>query len=374
VVDKPRLAVFARLASRPIPRVVRMAQVARELGYEPLFCAAMRDQGLPRADEWQGLPITRIGPYFPLLNGRRPWFYLRSVLAYNRALFRLLRQKRPAIVHASDVETMPASVLYRLLNRCRLVYNIHDNLAQRYDIPEFVRAVLNLIEGCYVLRSDATVVPEEFRRQALPRWCRRKVAIVRNTPGEIAIAPPPPTDALIRVFFGGWLDWGRGLRALLEIARLNERVELRIAGEGSDEIVRALRSHPRIRYLGFLDHESVLEETRRCHIVPALYDPAREINRFAASNKLAEAFAIGRPVLLNVELEIAAQFSGSPCVIAGPYAAIADSWPRVQRLVDDRSAYVEACAEARRHFDRSYAWPPVREAMVRALAPVGRRN
>jgi glycosyltransferase involved in cell wall biosynthesis len=369
-----RIAAFARLASRPIPRVVRMAGVARELGYRPLFCGARRDADLPREDQWQGLPILRVGPHFPLLNGRRPWFYLRSVLAYNRALYRLLRQQRPAIVHASDIETMPAAACYRLFNRCRLVYNIHDNVAQRYDFPALPRAILNLLEGCCVLRSDVTLVPEEFRREALPRWCRRRVSVVRNTPGDIAAAPPPPVDGRIRIFFGGWLDWGRGLRALLEIADAHEHVELRIAGEGSDEIVRELRAHPRVRYLGFLDHDAVIEETRRCHVVPALYDPARVINRFAASNKLAEALAIGRPVLLNAEMEIARQFEGSSCAITGRYAGIAESWPRVERLLGDRHAYREACAEARRQFEQRYAWAPVRRAMIAALAPEAREG
>jgi len=363
------LAVFARLGSRPIPRVLRIARVARELGFEPLFCGAMRDRDLPRDDDWQGMRIRRLGPHFPLLNGRRPWFYLRSVLAYNRDLFRLLRKLRPVIVHASDLETMPAGVAYRLLVGCRLIYNIHDNVAQRYNIPAWLRTVLNLVEGCCVLRADVALVPEEFRRDALPRWCRRKITVVRNTPGEIASSPPEPGNGRIRVFFGGWLDWGRGLQALLEIASANERVELRIAGEGSEEIVCALRAHPRVHFLGFLDHDAVLEETRGCHVVPALYDPVRTINRFAASNKLAEALAIGRPVLLNAEMEIARQFSGSSCAIVAPYAQIAGTWPSVERLMDDWPTYIAACAEARREYERRYAWEPVRRAIATALEP-----
>jgi glycosyltransferase involved in cell wall biosynthesis len=346
-----------------------MAQVAREAGFDPLFCGALRDPQLPRRDEWQGVPTVRLGPFFPLLNGRRPWLYLRSIAAYNRELLRLLRSRRPAIVHASDVETMPASALYRLFHRCRLVYNIHDNVGQRYDIALPLRAALNLVEGICVLASDVALVPEQFRRDALPRWCRGRVAVVRNTPGEIAFTPPPPARPRIRVFFGGWLDWGRGLEALIDIAESSERIELRVAGEGSDEIIRVLRAHPRVTYLGFLDHAAVLEETRQCHIVPALYDPVRAINRFAASNKLAEALAIGRPVLINSELEIARQFSDRACAMTAPYAEIARYWPQVERLIDDWPAYLRACADARREFERAYAWAPVHRAMWEALAP-----
>lgn len=372
--DQGRLAVFARLASRPIPRVVRMTEVARRIGFEPLFCGALRDPQLPRDDEWQGIPVVRLGRFFPLLNGRRPWLYLRSVARYNRELFSLLRKRRPGLVHASDFEAMPACILYRLLRRCRLVYNIHDNLAQRYELPAALRAVLNALEGCCVLMADVALVPEAFRRNALPRWCRRDVLVVPNTPGEISFSPPPPVDGRIRLFFGGWLDWGRGLQTLIAIAESSNRVELRVAGEGSEEIVRALRAHPRVRYLGFLDHDAVLEETRNCHVVPALYDPARAINRFAASNKLAEALAIGRPVLLNSELAVADRFSGMAFAISAPYADMARTWPSVERLIDDWPAYVAACNDARREFERTYAWAPVQRAIVAALTGADDRS
>jgi glycosyltransferase involved in cell wall biosynthesis len=368
--DHRRIAVFARLGSRPIPRVVRMARTTVELGFEPLFLGALRDRDLDRIGEWQGLRIERLGPYFPLLNGRHPYIFLRSVIGYNCALFRRLRRRRPELVHASDIETMPAVALYRFLNRVHLVYNIHDNVAQRYELPSALRAMLNFIEGCCVLRSDVTVVPEDFRRTALPAWCRHKVSVVRNTPGDIAFVPPPaPTDGRIRLFFGGWLDWGRGLRALLAIAESSPRVRLRIAGEGSEDIIRYLKSHPAATYLGFLDQDSVLEETRNSHVVAALYDPARQINRFAASNKLAEALAIGRPVFLNDEMEIARQFAGKSCVISGPYADAVSSWKLVERLLDDWPSYLHACGEARQEYERRYAWAPVHEAMIEALTP-----
>ena len=40
--DRGATAVFVKLADRPIPRVVRMMAVARELGFEPLFLGVRR--------------------------------------------------------------------------------------------------------------------------------------------------------------------------------------------------------------------------------------------------------------------------------------------------------------------------------------------
>lgn len=261
-----------------------MMRVAKELGYDGVFCGALRDEGLERDErvgEWR---IIRLGRHFPLLNGKRPFLYVNSIFRFNLDLYRFLKTSGPNLVHASDIETMPAAILYRMRHNARLIYNIHDNLAQRYNIPSPVAYFLNVMEGLCVRAADVTVVPEDFRRSALPRWCRRKVEVVRNTPEDVGFLSPDLSGDRIRIFFGGWLDWGRGLRALITIAEQCPDVELRIAGDGSPEIVAELEANPRVEYLGFVDHDVVIDETRRCHFVSALYDPARQINRFAASN------------------------------------------------------------------------------------------
>ena len=78
-------AIFVRMASQPVPRVQRGIKVAGEMGYDAMFCGAFRQEGLKEKDEWAGFPLIRIGRMFPLLNGRRPFLYLYSVLFYQWA-------------------------------------------------------------------------------------------------------------------------------------------------------------------------------------------------------------------------------------------------------------------------------------------------
>ena len=363
-------AVFARIGSRPIPRVVRMMRVAADLGYETVFCGAPREEGLSRTDEWSGCRIVRLGRHFPLLNGRRPWLYLRSVYHFNRELYRFLEKHRPALVHASDIETMAAALRYRKRTGAHVVYNIHDNLAQRYDVPAPVAWLLNALEGWCARAADVTVVPEEFRRSALPASCREQVLIVRNTPEDSGFSEPDLGGDRIRVFFAGWLDWGRGLRALLTIAAENADIELRIAGDGAPEIVAELEADPNVDYLGFVDHDAVMEETRRCHFVAALYDPARQINRFAASNKLAESLSVGRPVVVNSEMEAGKDIEPRNCLVVADYARAGQLAPRLRALHGDAEAYRAACRSARQAYEAQYAWGPVRER-IRQVLTVG---
>ncbi|WP_416832714.1 MAG: glycosyltransferase [Erythrobacter sp.] len=363
------LAVFARLGSRPIPRVVRMMEEARGLGFDTLFLSGRREEGLADEEVYSGHNVRRIGPFFPLLNGRAGWLYLRSVLGYNHALWRQLRQLRPAIVHCSDIETMPAGILYRRFSGARLIYNVHDNLAQRYTIPAWAQAVLAQVEGLAVRLSSIALVPEEFRRDMLPSWCRRKIAVVRNTPTDRGALPPNRQRKPIKLFFGGWLDKGRGLGQLLKLVRENEEFELTLAGEGSAELVAEIEANPRTRYLGFVTHDEIMRETAKAHIVTALYDPVRPINRYAASNKLSEALSCGRPALVNSEMVITGSLAEYDCLIAVPYSEINTAAVEQMRaaMADDGARYDAMCVRAREAFEARYAWKVAQNAMIAAI-------
>lgn len=362
-------AAFARLCSRPIPRVVRMMDEARGLGYDTLFLSARREEGLANKDIYAGHHVRRIGPFFPLLNGRKGWLYLRSVLGYNRALWKELRRLRPVLVHCSDIETMPAGILYRWLTGARLIYNIHDNLAQRYTIPLWIQAILNHIEGFTVRLSSIALVPEEFRRDMLPASCRGKIAVVRNTPADRGALPPNRERTPIKLFFGGWLDEGRGLSQLLMLVREHDDFELTLAGEGSPELVAQIEANPRTRYLGFVTHDTIMRETAKAHFVTALYDPLRPINRYAASNKLSEALSCGRPALVNCEMVIAASLAEHDCLIAVPYTEVNNAAVKQMRalMVAGGARYDAMCERAREAFEARYAWKDARMAMRRAI-------
>lgn len=361
-------ALFLRTTARPVSRVVRMMTVARDAGFDPVFVGAFRDKAVLKEDSWEGFPVRRVGQPFPLLNGKQPLVFVRSVVSCNIGYLRMLWKEHPPIVHASDIETMPAAVIYRLTHRSRLIFNVHDNLAQRYSLPGWINGCLNAVEGIGALFSDVTLVPEPFRRQALPAWCRHKVRVIRNLPRDDGPQSPPPPfeNGKIRLFYGGWLDWQRGLEALLALGQEPD-IELRIAGEGAAEIVERIRQIPSITFLGFLSSSAVMEETLRAHFVPVLYDPSRVINRFAASNKLAETLSAGRPMILNEEMEVAKDLAGGPGIISTPYAQAAKIAPRLRALAADPAAYKRACDSARQLYNTHYDWEKVRRDSLSAL-------
>ena len=145
----------------------------------------------------------------------------------------------------------------------------------------------------------------------------KKVIVVRNTPEDISFKPPTiGENETIRIFYGGWIDKGRGIHKIIDLIKQLPNSELRIAGEGSTEILDLIHQSERVKYRGILDYADCIEEMEKSHFIPAFYKPNTEININADSNKLAESLAIGRPLLLNDEMRIMEIFSGSKAVIS----------------------------------------------------------
>lgn len=341
-------------------------RIVADRGLQPTYFGSLRAENLARVDEWDGFEVIRIGPYFPLLNGRRPLVYLRGVFLFNLALLSELRSRRPRLIHASDSETMPASVLYHLVTGVPLVFNIHDNLADRYCVGPAIRGVLNALEGSMVRLSDAALVPESFRRAALPKWCQHRVHVVRNSPEDTGWSPPTLAGGRrVRVLYAGWLDWGRGLSALIELANQHAWLEIIIAGDGDSDVVEAI-SRSSATFRGYLSHAEVMAATKQADFVAAFYDPVRPINRAAAPNKLAEAFSAGRPVLINEEVLVAQAPELAACTVRVPYANIA-SVAALVRAVTRSDEYAGMCRSARAVYESQYSWASIRQTLEEVL-------
>jgi glycosyltransferase involved in cell wall biosynthesis len=352
--------ICLRTSSRPIPRVIRMMTVAKEMELEPIFVGANREENLLKKDVWDGMEVNRVGKFYPMLNGAGFFTYIKGVCSFNISAYKFIKKERPSIIHVSDVESFPAAFIYTLFNNTGLLYNIHDNLAQRYALPKIVNAVLNFLEGLIVKYSDQTIVPEKFRASSLPKFCQNKISVIRNTPIDPGFSQPREKDDIIRIVFAGWLDVGRGIDTLLELASTMPNIKLSIAGEGDKEIVSKIKSLPNCKYFGFLDHEEVLKLTKNSDFVFAHYSPHRIINRYAAPNKLAESLAVGRPVLINNEALVSSLVKDFDCGIVSNYGDVESLKLFILDLTKDPKRYDAMCFRSRELFEKEYCWEKVK--------------
>jgi glycosyltransferase involved in cell wall biosynthesis len=366
------LSVFVRLSSQPIPRVARMMSVASDLGLEPLFIGAYRGEGFVARDSWGGVQVERIGHVFPLLNGTRPGLYAYSVIRFGISLLFKLRKLRPELVHVSDFEAYWPARVYATVAGIPLIYNIHDNLSQRYRCSAWLAQLLNWAEGIAAKCATVTLVPESFRRTSLPPWAQGNTRVVRNAPANPGAASPIPLwTGEVTLFFGGWIDSGRGIDGLAAVVQANPALLMRVAGDGDRKIFDRLESVQGVSFLGFLPHEQIMKETASCDFVTALYDPGRPINRFAASNKIAEALALGRPIVINRGMKIGELLEGYRCTVTVDYEDLAGLGEELIRIRSSEEQYARMCAGARAAYEDNYTWETVRDASIDAFRAAG---
>jgi glycosyltransferase involved in cell wall biosynthesis len=349
-----------------------MMLAAQALGMTPQFVGAFREEGLSKHDKWDDWEVERIGPYFPLVNGTRPLLYLWSVFRFGLATFFHLLKTKPDLVHASEFEAFWACRWYGWLKRKPVIFNIHDNLGQRYNCAPWIASILNFFEGLACAAATITTAPEEFRRTALPKFCQKNLIVVKNAPVDPGYCQiPEKRSDQVNIFYGGWIDAGRGIKPLTEMIGNCPDCHLRLAGEGGVELVNYAKSQVRVDFLGYLNHKQVIQETGACDFVAAFYDPVRPINRFAASNKIAETLAVGRPLLINSEQEIVGLLRKYDCAVVVDYSDVAGLGETLKDLRKDQERYEGMCRRARAAYEEHYAWPIIWAAMMKLYAAAG---
>jgi len=254
----PRLLLVTPAELTRDPRARRAATAAKALGFGVVGLSGRISGEEPaRLDDVQ---IVRTGPegrtnaqWKTGTSARREPAPLREL----RGLFRLARLAvrtrgllragrtigRTDVVHANDLETLPAA--YRLAKELhsRLVYDAHELYAE-FDPnpPRIARAVQTRMERQLARRADAVVTVSEPIAEELRRRFGVEPIVVLNAPELDAREPPEPAPGALRVIYQGAFGTGRPLDDLLDAVRLapNVQLTLRVNRSSADVLRRAL--------------------------------------------------------------------------------------------------------------------------------------
>jgi glycosyltransferase involved in cell wall biosynthesis len=352
---------YCRPAHSPLVRDAKFIRTYQRLGHDVVFFGNSRCR--PATDEAPLCTYRHVGVPYPYFSRLVP----PGTAAYNAALVRWLVAARPALVHAGDFESLPAAVLYKraCAPRCRVVYDIADTYSARYRIPSWMAATIQWVDDQLMSECDMVIVPQHNRLGNF--LCRRprRHCILPNCP-HLADAPPlrpwPPTPPL-RLMLSGLLAWTRGVKELTEAARVAGGVEVIAVGLYDAGVREYLEASGVARTYPLMNQEQVLALSADCHLIAAFYDPARRINRQAAPNKIFDAMAVARPVLLNTEVEIAPQVIDQwQCGYALPYHDCNAVARLFRQVAADPAEAQRLGGNGRKRFETEFHWE--------ALAPV----
>ena len=245
-------------------------------------------------------------------------------------------------------------------------------LAARYRIPEFVSLLIQGVDDVLARGCDEVILPQENRRQNFLISEPRKIVFILNCPSLCDAPPvlPLPDRQPLRIILSGYLTWTRGIREIVEAGKRESRVQFLAMGQYEKGVRDYLIDSGITECYPMSSQRDVLRLTTSCHLVAAFYNPDRKINRQAAPNKLYDAMAASRPLLINSEVEISRLVSDEwRCGYAVPFS----DTERLAALFNKISLNDDECRirgkNGRSLFETTYNW----EAMERQISEMVRR-
>lgn len=365
----PQLLVLTPAELTRDVRAARAARAAIAEGYEVVGVSGQISGETPV--ELAGVEIVRVGKparINPLWFGAPTPAGANRVLRELRALFRLARVlarsarlwkaarvfPSPDVVHANDLDTLPAGYALARRAHARLVYDAHE-LYSEFDAPAPVlaRRLTLLLEGALARRADAVVTVSDGIAKELSARLRltRPPLVVLNAPNRSTGEARPSATGPLRVVYQGGLGPGRELDDLLVAARATG-VELTIRIRMADPA----RLRAEIERRGLADRVRVADPLPPSEALDALtefdvgviFDRPRTRNSdLSVPNKLFEYLMAGLAVVAP-HLETLGPFITDERVGRTYDPHRPDELPRVlEELAADRTGLAEAQGRAR---------------------------
>lgn len=239
---------------------------------------------------------------FRLLFRTGPLFYL----AYNiRLLFFLLR-KKPAILLANDLDTLPAMAAAAALKGCKLAYDSHEYFT---EVPElinrrWVRGIWLWLERRLVPRVDSAYTVCRSIASAYTKAYSVNFEVIHNYPNiRKNRGRRPVTEGKPFILYQGALNQGRGLEHAIAAMQYLPEARLIIAGGGYLkkrllEIADGVQTG-NVEFIGRLPVEELTKITRKAALGISIEEDIGLNYRYALPNKLFDYIQSGIPVVVS---------------------------------------------------------------------------
>ena len=411
-------------------RVLREAEALTEAGHEVQVVGA-REQGTAARDRRDGVDIVRVdrdplpsklvrrtlarrrscgspahGPD-PLIatpallaaGGRTRRGAIRAALgthltlawlAYARSALAEVRDSRPDVVVAHDLDTLPVGLVAARRAGARLLYDSHELFVEHESEPpraQVTRRVQRAVEGPLIRRADRVItVSGSIADELARRYGIARPGVVRNLPAWSGSSGPPvdlrervALDSVTRIaIYVGGLAPGRGLEQLAASAAELPGVGIVFLGTGPPHFRETLRriageagATERVRVSGPVPAAEVTRWAAGADVGVVPYPNTCLNNYLSLPNKLFEYLAAGLPVVASdfpeLRQVVAGHDVGATCDPEDPTdiaRAVRDVVGSGARLDELRTAAARAAAE--------FSWAREKEVLLRVfeeLAP-----
>lgn len=260
------------------------------------------------------------------------------------------------IIHACDFDT--AFVAYNAFrkSRTKFLYDIYDFYVDSHNLKN-LKGVVEKKDIKLINNSDIVLICSEKRKQQIAKANPKKVLIIHNSPevGEKNTEIKPFDKKCIKVCYVGILQDDRLLLEVGNEVKKSEGVELHLGGFGKYETYfeNMAKKYHNIKYYGSMNYDEVLKLEKDCDILFATYSLKIPNHKYSAPNKVYEAMALGKPIIVCKNTGIDEMVSNNKIGYAIDYSA-KEFIDKIKSISE--SEYLSMAKNAKKVYLEKYSW------------------
>lgn len=304
-------------------RVLKEANTLQDKGYRVTVNALKLKNETPESEELcSGIKVKRVSGKKPRGGNHRKSQFSALIKASSqmfsmiKMMVRVARSK-PDIIHAHDIEVLPAAWFASKLSGALLVYDAHEISTSREGFQS-MRKWIGWIEKKLMPKANATITTTEMRAKFFSRaYSIPRPIVLQNRPSyyklrnstrirdELSLSQAWPI-----VLYQGGLQAGRGLEMFVRAAQAIDNAYFVLIGSGRLEdnlkqLVSELDISYKVKFIPMVPLSELPDYTASANIgVQPLQNTC--LNHYSTdSNKLFEYVLAGLPVIATNFPEIA---------------------------------------------------------------------
>ena len=206
-------------------------------------------------------------------------------------------------IHACDFDCGFVSLIVSILCNKKIVYDMYDYYTDSRPMNKKIEKVVNKLENFIIDSADISIICGEWRKKQIQGSTPKKLIVIHNTPNINFISNSSFIKKInnkIKVVYVGILQDDRLLLEVLEQFKYNNEFELHVGGFGKYEsnFLESSKQYDNIFYYGSLKYSDVLQLESECDVLFATYNPKIRNHKYSAPNKVYEAMALKKPIIV----------------------------------------------------------------------------
>lgn len=284
-------------------------------------------------------------------------------------LFVLIKNSRKySCIHACDFDCGFMAFIVSIVCKKKLVYDMYDYYTDSRPMGKKVEKIINKLENSVINYADISIICGEWRKKQISGTNPKKLIIIHNTPSINNISDKKiikSNSKKLKVVYVGILQTDRLLLEVLEQFKLNSDIELHVGGFGiyENDFKEASKKYKNIFFYGSLKYSDVLQLEKDCDILFATYNPVIKNHKYSAPNKVYEAMALEKPIIVCNDTGIDELIKKNKTGISIDYSG-EDFIKSILKISKDSKLLKQLSTNAKNAYKDKYNWEIMEKELI----------